>query len=901
MKTRPFSLLATKLFVPKPPPQLLSRPRLLERLNEGLRSKVLLLSAPAGFGKTMLLGDWVRREEIPTAWFSIDAGDRDPAHFLTYIIAALQKIEEGIGRTALNLLQSPQVPPMESVLITLINSIAPHKDDFVLVLDDLHSADSPDIIKPLAFFIENMPPQMHLFISTRSDPPLHLARLRGRNQLAEIRASDLSFTTEETASFFQRCLQIRLADEDLNILEARTEGWIAGLQLAALSLKDRKDASEFIRFFAGDNRFIVDYLGEEVLNRLTEQEQLFLQYTSILERISVPLCNALTGKRDGSDMLDFLEKSNLFIFPLDNERRWFRYHNLFLDLLRKRLKSGSPELWSELHRRASIWFEEQGYMDEAIEYSLSAEDMERASDLILARSDSIWDRGQQHRLLDWLGRLPDSAIQARPRLNIYIARALAISGRLREAGTKLDEIRRILEEKQKNSASNSFQVKDLLGRTAAIQAFLAAYQGDSDGMINFSRSALDQLDGDNIMWRGAAASTLGMAHSWAGDGDVFRAETAFKEAVRLAEAAGSIYFYLFSGNALATAESLKGNLNKALDILSDLLSAADKTGAAETGMAGAVLAVKGSLMTEMEDPEAGLLSIEDAIRITRRARDSMGFLGCLVNKIQALLILDRFTETQKVLNELVREVKRFPAPPWMRQMMESYQGRIWLGVGNLAALPGWIKKNNLDAKDEITFRRETLYLVLARYLITQKEFRQADRLLRRLIDFSLGRGRCLFVMTYRFHLSLLLMSLDDPGAALGELRHALPTAEKGGIYRSMRTFGREMGILLEKLLEDDKIHPRSRGDYTSGYVKRLRVLFHLNAPFIRSDVLLEPLSEREKDVLQLIAAGLTNQEIADKLFISLNTVRTHTKNINAKLGVHNRTQAAARAKELSLL
>jgi LuxR family maltose regulon positive regulatory protein len=899
-KPRPMSLLATKLYMPGPQAQLLSRPRLFSRLDEGIKCRILLLSAPAGFGKTQLLGDWLRQRDFPSAWISVDAGDRDPVHFLTYMIAALQKIKEGIGLTALNLLQAPSPPSMESILITLINSITPHKTDFVLVLDDLHLGDSPEFHDLMAFLIENMPVQMHLCIATRSDPPLPLARLRSQNQLAEIRASDLSFTWDETEVLLQQ-LGLPLREDDIKALESRTEGWIAGLQLAVLSMKGRSDLSDFVRSFAGENRFIVDYLGEEVLGRQTPKVQRFLYESSILDRMCAGLCDAVGGRSDGSQMLDFLEKSNLFIFPLDDERQWFRFHRLFLDLLRRRLKNLSPGLWPELHKRASAWFEKEGFLDEAITHAFEGEDHERAADLVMRRADSVWDRGQQHRLLDWLGRLPPSCIEARPRLDIYIARGLAMNGKLAEAEARLKVIVRSLEEAKGEGGTAQAETADLQGRAASIQAFLAAYQGRIEGMIKFSRTALDLLDQNNIMWRGAALSMLGLAHSWAGDGNVLLGEPVFREAVGMAQESGNIYFYLFSGNALAATESLKGNLNTALDMVDDLLSLAEKTGASDTGMAGAVLAVKGSLLSEFRGPEESLPLIEQGLRITGRSRDRMGFLGCLVNKLQALLNFGRFHEAQKTLDELKAAVKTFPAPPWMRQIMTAIQGKIWLALGNMDALKLWVLNNGLDAEDDLSFRREYIYLVLARYSISQGDHRKGEGLLKRMIDFSEAGGRGLYVMTYRFNLALSLAGRGERESALEEMRLALPVAERGGACRSVLSYGKEMRLLLEMLLEKDDAHPSLREGYTRRYIKRLLSLFRAGKSPDGRAGLPEPLSERETDVLRLISAGLTNQDIADKLFISLNTVRTHTKNINAKLGVHNRTQAVARAKELSLL
>src|SRR4028119_406693 len=413
-------LLATKLYTPASRPGSVLRPRLIERLNEGLHRRLTLVSAPAGFGKTTLIGGWISGCERPAAWLSLDEGDSDPARFLSYVVAALQTIAAGIGEGVLGALRSPQPPPTESTLTALLNEIPPTPDDFVLVLNDYPVVDARPIDDALAFLIEHLPPRMHLIIATREDPQLPLARLRARGQLGELRGADLRFTPSEAAEFLEGVMGLSLSEEDIAALETRTAGWIAGLQLAALSMRGREDVAGFIRAFAGDNRYVVDYLVEEVLQRQPERVRSFLLQTSILDRLSGPLCDTLTGGKDGRGMLEALERGNLFVFPLDDERQWYRYHHLFADVLQARLMQEQPGHAPPLHQRASGWYERNGSPTDAIRHALAAEDFERAAGLVeLAVLEMLGS--SQETLYRWLMALPDEVVRARPVLSVYYA------------------------------------------------------------------------------------------------------------------------------------------------------------------------------------------------------------------------------------------------------------------------------------------------------------------------------------------------------------------------------------------------------------------------------------------------------------------------------------------------
>jgi LuxR family maltose regulon positive regulatory protein len=517
----PTPILATKLYIPRLRPNVVSRPRLLERLNEGLHRKLTLISAPAGFGKTTLLGAWVALIERPVAWLSLDEGENDPAPFLTYFVAALQTIAATIGEGVLSALQSPQPPPPEAILTALLNDLTTIQDPFVLVLDDYHMIAAKAVDQALTYLVEHLPPQMHLVIATREDPALPLARLRARGHLTEVRAADLRFTPSEAAAFLTQGMGLKLSAEDIAALERRTEGWIAGLQLAALSLQGHEDATSFIASFTGSHHFVLDYLLEEVLGQQSERIQQFLLRTSILDRMSGPLCDAvvLDSTASGQATLEHLEHANLFLVPLDNERRWYRYHHLFAELLRQRLHqstASSPQDEGrgvdELHLRASQWYEDQGLSIEAFQHAAAAHDVERAARLIEGDGMPLQFRGAVTPVLHWLESLPKTVLDARPSLWVMYASALSMTGHLTDIEPKLQAAEAAMPRAEPEDTT-----RNLVGHIAAIRALLAAAQNQVEPMLAQSRRALEYLHPNDLSSRPFTLWTLGFASFLQGD------------------------------------------------------------------------------------------------------------------------------------------------------------------------------------------------------------------------------------------------------------------------------------------------------------------------------------------------------------------------------------------------
>src|SRR6266704_1195932 len=534
-------ILATKLYIPRPRPNVVSRPRLLERLNEGLHRKLTLIAAPAGFGKTTLVSAWVAGCDQQVAWLSLEEGENDPTRFLTYLVAALQTIAPNIGKGVLDVLQSPQPPPPEAMLTTLLNDLTTISDHFVLVLDDYHVIDAKPVDIALTYLVEHLPPQMHLVIATREDPQLPLARLRARGQLTELRATDLRFTPSEAAVFLNQGMGLNLSAEDIARLATRTEGWIAGLQLAAISLQGQQDAASFITSFTGSHHFVMDYLVEEVLGQQSESVQTFLLRTSILDRFCGPLCDAvlMDPSASGRETLEYLEHANLFIVPLDNERRWYRYHHLFADLLRQRLhqsiasSTGDAESQvNALRIRASVWYEDHGLEIEAFHHAVAANDVERAARLVEGKGMPLQFRGAVTPVLHWLKSLPKTVLDARPSLWVMYASALSMTGHLTGVEEKLQAAEAALQ----GVEPEDDKTRNLVGHIAAIRALVAAAENQVEPIIAQSRRALEYLHPDNLAVRTATIWKLGIAYHL--QGDRAAASRAYTEAIAISQASG---------------------------------------------------------------------------------------------------------------------------------------------------------------------------------------------------------------------------------------------------------------------------------------------------------------------------------------------------------------------------
>ena len=892
-------LLTTKLYIPPVRPELISRSRLIERLNEGLHRKLTLVSAPAGFGKTTLLSEWVRDCGRPVAWVSLDESDNDLTRYMTYFVAALQTIEVDIGQGLLSAFQAPKPPPIESVLTGLLNEIAAVPEQFALVLDDYHVIEAQPIHDALTFLLDHLPPQMHLVIATRVDPPLPIARLRGRGQLTELRTTDLRFTLDEVAEFLNQVMGLELSVEDVTALASRTEGWIAGLQMAAVSMQGREDIAGFVRAFTGSSRYILDYLVEEVLQRQTDSVQAFLLQTAILDRLTGPLCDALTGQDDGQATLDRMERSNLFIVPLGEERRWYRYHHLFAELLLQRLHEAYPDQVPILHRRASEWYEQNGLAAAAIDHALSAGDLERAAYLIEQAAEPTLMRSEFATFLSWVEALSDDVIRTRPLLCIYHAWALVLSGHpLDAAESRLQDA---IEADMENSVA---------GEVAAFRAWTAALRGDTRHSTELSQRALELLPAESLFLRSIVAGSLGLVYMWSGD--IVAAFQAFEEAARIGQKAGNLMVAAIALRRLAQLRVMQGRLSEAKAFCEQALGLTVDGRGRRLPIAGLVLIVLGELLREWNDLEAAARHLIEGIELIKQWGEIGAFDGyvALARVKQAQGDVDGANEEIQKAQQLAIQ---FDASEVDDVFVALHQARLWVAQGNLKAAIRWTEERGLilnrvgevegldrDVESEEGSRYSPLvhtleYITLARLCIARDRPGEALEVLASLLQTAEAAGWMGYVIEILALQALALQGQGDILPAVTALERALSLAEPEGYVRIFVDEGEPMAELLR--------HAASRG-IAPTYVAKLLAAFEVEGLAVSPSnlqPLIEPLSERELEVLQFLTTHLSSTEIADELVISVNTVRSHIKSIYSKLNVHSRMDAVQRAKELELL
>jgi LuxR family maltose regulon positive regulatory protein len=899
-----YSILATKLYIPQPRTDLVPRSTLIERLNDGLRNKLTLISAPAGFGKTTLISEWIQQSKMPIAWISLDERDSDPVGFLAYLVTALQKIKPNIGKAALTILQSPQSPPIESALTNLINEITTIQKDFVLILDDYHIIDSKKVHDIIEFLLDHLPQQMHLVIAGRADPPLTLARLRSRNQMSEFRASDLSFSIIETTAYLNKIMVLGLSQNDITLLESRTEGWITGLQLAALSMKDRKDISIFIKAFAGDDRHIVDYLLEEVLNRQPEAIRNFLLYTSILDRLTGSLCDVVSEQENSQEILNKLEKTNLFIVPLDNKRGWYRYHHLFADMLLQQLRQTQPKQIPILHHKASEWYEQKGFIDEAIEHALHGEYFKRATYLIEYRfgADLIkkYVRSDQAKLRRWLTELPEEFVFSKPYLCTLHAWNLFSIGQLDAADECLQTVEQMLApdtDQELVSSPDKDQLSDtnrmkLLGTVAAIRSFLIYYSGDITKTIWYARQALEYLPKQELTIRTAVLITLGDAYDI--KGQMVEAHKARLDALVIGEASGSTFIILIANLRLAEILRQQGKLQQVIDICERQLKRADESGISEAPVVGWLLGIWGEVLAELNNLDRAIDQAKKGVKLTTRDRHiSMIGLSNLY-LVRVLFSSGDMTGAEEVIQKMENFDQEYNLPLLVPIQIYAWKVRVWLQQGKVEAASQWVEERELNADGEFSFLRDIEYVVLARILIAQEKLDEATRLLQRLLEAAELRKHTSRIIEILILQAMVFHAGGDKIKTMVTLERAIVLAEPGGFIRIFVDEGPLIAELLEKVLDEKNDVPRA-------YVKKLLSAFRLDKIIRTDDNPINQLSERELDVLRLMEVGFSNTKIAKELYISLNTVKTHTKNINSKLDVHNRTEAVNKAKEIDLL
>lgn len=896
-------LLHTKLYAPTRHGIWVPRARLLKRLDESvaLGHKLILISAPPGFGKTTLVTEWLTQENpahrAGAAWYALDESDNDTARFMSYFYAALERQGDNRAewqelRTLLNVSPLPALDALLTAAINLVQSesaTAPR----VLVLEDYHVIQNADLHRALAFWLDHSPPGFHLVITSRADPPLPLSRLRARMQLTEIRAADLRFTAQEAATFLQSAMGLQLTPAQVATLEQKTEGWIAGLQLAALSLQKNSDADAMLRAFTGTHRYIMDYLVEEVLQREPEHIQNFLLRTSLLDRFSASLCETLApAEQDAGAQLDYLERRNLFIVPLDDRREWYRFHHLFAEVLRQRLRRLDPSQIPHVYERAAAWCETQQLYQEAIQYNLAAPNYERAAALIQQNAEAMLYQGTRATLQRWLDALPPAILDARPELWLSRAEVYVISQALDAAEEALTHV-----DKQLPRIEDDARRKMLSGKSAAIRAKIALNRSDIARTLEMGQLALDTLDENELLIRSSVWLHMGVAYDW--NGQLERALTSFSQARRLGEQAQDASATVLAIANYGAAEKTRAEYRRAADIYRQGLQV-------EAPYHASYLPAAVYLYTDLAELHYEWNDLEGSRPFTDQAVERSELLGLTRARVVSYRILARwfeangkFVQAQDMLTQALQLVQEHQIPSHYASPARAVQVHLWLNTGNLTRAVEWATQSGLETGETIDKPRQEEYLAFAQVCLAQNEPTRARAILERLLADAENGGRTECVIWALAHLALVHHAQDDAERALAALTRALELAEPQGFVRTFLDLGAPMQAVLKANASSVPVALRGyvetlgSGNATPAAPKPPTV----PAPYAPPEIV-EELTEREKQVLQLVAQGLSDKQIAAQLIVATGTVKRHLNNIYGKLGVNSRTQALARARQV---
>jgi LuxR family maltose regulon positive regulatory protein len=887
------ALLLTKLTVPRPPAGLIPRPRLSARLAASAPRPLTLVAAPAGFGKTTLVSEWARQCELPIAWVSLDAADSDPARFWRYVIAALDGVHPGVGAgasfEAAAVLRAPgpvsASKEAPALLTPLLNALAAAPGDLLLVLDDYHLIDAPEIHEGMAFLLDHLPATLRLVIAGRGDPPLPLARLRARGQVSELRAADLRFTQDEAAAFFRRTLGLDLSAPDLAALDARTEGWIAGLQLAALSLRDAPDGPDVARLVTGDDRHILDYLVAEVLAHQPPAVQEFLLQTAVLPRLSGPLCDAVTGQPGGQAMLERLEAANLFLIPLDNTRGWYRYHHLFAEVLRGRLRQAAPDSIPALHARAGAWHEQQGQINEAIEHALAAEDWARVLDLIEPLDRDLAARGEQATLRRWLSAVPDAILAARPGLCLRYAWALLFHQHISACERPLA----VAEHAWRTAGDDAH-----LGEVLLLRSAVASFEGDIARALACAREALARLPATDLFQRDIAYSYV--FHACRGTGDLAGAAAALAGQRALGRIVTSTAVPPAAAGILLGTEIAEGHLAVAAGRLRE--GAAAYRQAIRLAGRTHLRARMGAhwhlsqILREWNDLDAAEEHARQGTAICAQIGEALSLPEGHLLIARILAARGDFAAATQALEQAHDGARQVGRDPFVR-LLATEAARIWLRQARLAEAGRWAATCDLPLDAPPPYERQFEYLTLVRVRLAQRLPGAAPRVLPRLIDAAEAAGRTREVIAISMLLALAHQARGATDLALPLLERALALAEPEGYIRLFVDEGAPLAALLDDL---------AARRLPTAYVRTLRAAFAADAaPAGVPIAYTTPLSPREAGVLRLLGQGASNDQIAAELTIAVETVKKHVSHIYNKLDVTSRTQAVARAQQLGLL
>jgi LuxR family maltose regulon positive regulatory protein len=895
-------MLLTKLHIPPVGNNIVHRSELFEKLNSGLSRKLILISAPAGFGKTTVVSDWIDQNKIPTTWFSIDNGDNDPIDFLSYIISGIQSIHTAFGQSALKLLNSPNRPSVESIASLLINEILNINQNFLLVLDDFHLIKSNEVLNLVTYLLEHIPGNIHIVILTRSDPALSVSRLRSQHQLVELRSSDLSFSANDISILFNKKLKLGLSIEDVISLETKTEGWVAGLQLTALSMQGREDISKFIQDLKGDNRYIMDYLMEEVLKIQSEDIVEFLLETSILEQMSGPLCNAVLNRNDSQLILETLEKNNMFVIPLDEERTWYRYHHLFADLLKQKLLQKETSIVKAIHNKACSWFEENSMNELAVEHAFEINNYEKGIQILGGIVKRMWETGQHSAILKYGNLLPDELIKRNPEICLYYSWILISTGQIEEAEPFLVSAEKITTKLINDKMSSKeiiLQYKILLGKLSVTMAYMKLFSAPAEKIINYGEIAIENLSGKNHLWIGWAWYYIGNAEMSRGNFE--KSNKALDNALIHSRRSGNLYLISSITTTIVTHKLYMGQYNSAFEQCSDLLSFMKEGGYSQIAKTEWMYS---GLFTMISVIQSIWTDFDEALENVKTAYDLCKNEKNIHHKIMALLAYsyvlyaheDKSGAFDKI-NQLEDVLKQYKISPHLASTYIGWKIYLLIEMDQTPKANDFAKEMGLGLKEKISYEYILSHIFYIRLMLVQYKFDEAGWLLSEfyaIADQAKGIER---LVQLKILYAVLYKMTDEHNKAVVNFIEAMELAAEENL---LIYFLFDLNITNDLLNDVYKIQATGDTKIPDNFIDKLKQAIEMKKSRKKNHAEFE-LSARELDTLKLIAENLMNQEIADKLFISVNTVKTHLKNINLKLGVVNRAEAVTKAKELRLI
>ncbi|MBO0813863.1 MAG: hypothetical protein J2P30_01720 [Actinobacteria bacterium] len=917
-------LLVTKLFVPPLQAGFVPRPRLVARLGEGLERGLVLVCAPAGFGKTSLLADWARSGQRLIAWLSLDAGDNDPARFWRHVVTALDRVRPGLAGRLAPLFGPPAPLSFEGLVTALINEVAGQSGEagVVLALDDYHLIDTDEVHRSVGFLLKHRPPDLRLVLASRSDPPLPLARSRAHGELAELRAAELRFTSAESAAVLQESAGpgSQVPADAVAAVANRTEGWVAGLQLAGLSLRGQRDMAGFVASFSGSHRYVLDFLAEEVLDRQPAELREFLLETSVLERLSGDLCDAVTGGTGSQRLLEQVERANLFLVPLDDVRNWWRYHHLFGDLLRARLQEERPHRVQELHYRAASWCEQQGLADEAIAHALAAGDPVWASRMIERHADSRLLLSEGATLQRWLAAVPPELVASRPRLSLARANLALLTGDvaafevpLAVAEAALAAAPEVADEPFEPSVGRAMSLLVNLPAMIALgRSHVAELRGDAGATAAFASQAQDLLAGGELQLEVLVRVHVATAEQLAGQ--LAAAERDFAWSIRRWREAGDRFMAMRSSTLLAQVQQAVGRLDAALETYRQALEVTAPRGGHPLPTAGAAHVGIAEVAYQRDELEAAREHATEGIALCRQLVGVMrGAAQPLATGLMTLAWIRLASGDPVAAGEAMAEAVTAAPEAGVTSLLNpvpAQRARFLLAQGDVAGAAGWAEERGLRPGDDPGYPREPEYLVLARVLLAEERVDEALGLLQRLYASALGQGRQGSAVEIQALRALALAAADRQTDALAALAEAIELGAPQGYVRVFADEGPPMKALLARIAEARRGEPGTIAGAPLRYLGRVIRAFESGAaageripPRQGGGIpgLVEALTQRELEVLQLLSAGKSNREIAGELYVTIATVKKHVAHIFGKLGVANRTEAMARAHELDLL